>query len=307
MTTASPELPFVSVIVPVLNGMPTLGQLLDQLAAQTYPLERWELVVVDNGSTDGSVEYLNQFCANHPWARLLHEERRGPSAARNTGIRASRGEILAFIDSDCIPGPTWLAELVSAFTDRTVWAAGGLLKSAAPTTLTEAFSARQEILNQEDFFKARPYKPPFLLTANFAARRAVFERIGLFEESLRVGEDADFCWRILDAGGKLALVRGAIVAHRHRSNLKSFARQMFYYGIGSATTFARHREFIGHKFWIDATSYRCVLKAMVKALLYPFIKRDPYLRREGWLELVRYICFLAGRVVGSWRNKVVCL
>ncbi|MGC8741874.1 MAG: glycosyltransferase [Candidatus Sumerlaeaceae bacterium] len=306
MSVAS-QAPLVSVIVPVLNGMPTLAMLLAQLDQQTYPREKWEIIVVDNGSTDGSRELVEQFVAERPWARLVHELRRGPSAARNAGVRASRGQILTFIDSDCIPGPQWLVELVGAFSDRTVWAAGGLLKSAAPSTLTEAFSARQEILNQEDFFKERPYKPPFLLTANFAVRRPVFERVGFFDETLCVGEDADFCWRILEAGGKLALVRRAIVAHRHRSTLRSFARQMFLYGIGSATTFARHREFIGHKVWLDVTSYRSLLKAIVKALLYPIIKRDPYLRREGWLELVRYACFLAGRFVGSCRNRVVCL
>ncbi len=301
------EKPFVSVIVPVLDGMPTFAQLLDELLEQTWPRERWELIIVDNGSTDGSLELAQRVAAQHEHVRVVRENRRGPSAARNAGVRASRGSILAFIDSDCLPGRSWLKELVGVFADRTVWAAGGLLKSAAPTTLTEAFSARQEILNQEDFFKERPYKPPFLLTANFAVRRAVFDRVGYFDETLRVGEDADFCWRILEAGGKLELVRSAIAAHRHRSNLRSFTRQMFLYGVGSATTFARHRDFIGYRYWLDFTSYRCWVKALVKALLYPFIRRDPYLRREGWLELVRYSCFLAGRIVGSFRNKVVCV
>lgn len=299
--------PSVSVVVPVLNGLPTFSILLRQLEQQTYPHESWELIIVDNGSTDGSRELAEDFSRQHPWARVVTATRRGPSAARNVGVESSRGSIIAFIDSDCIPGPTWLEELISVFADRTVWAAGGLLKSAAPTTITEAFSARQKILDQEDFFRERPLKPPFLLTANFAVRRPVFKRVGMFDESLRVGEDADFCWRILEAGGKLELVRKALVAHRHRSTLRSFARQMFLYGIGSATTFARHRRLIGQRIWVDFTSYRCWLKALLKALLYPFIRRDPYLRREGWLELVRYSCFIAGRMVGSIRNKVVCI
>lgn len=299
--------PLVSVVVPVLNGLPTFSTLLAQLERQTYPRESWELIIVDNGSTDGSRELAEDFARRHPWARVATATRRGPSAARNVGVESARGSIIAFIDSDCIPGPTWLEELISVFADRTVWAAGGLIKSAPPTTITEAFCARQEILNQEDFFKERSYKPPFLLTANFAVRRAVFSRVGMFDEGLRVGEDADFCWRILDAGGKLALVRKALVAHRHRSTLRSFARQMFLYGIGSATTFARYRRLIGHSIWVDFMSYYFLAKATVKALLYPFLRRDPYLRREGWLELVRYSCFIAGRIVGSIQNKVVCL
>ncbi|MCX7625866.1 MAG: glycosyltransferase [Candidatus Sumerlaeaceae bacterium] len=299
--------PTVSVVVPVLNGLPTFSTLLRGLEQQTFPRASWELIIVDNGSTDGTRELAEDFARRHSWAQVVLAERRGPSAARNVGVESARGSIIAFIDSDCIPGPTWLEELISVFADRTVWAAGGLLKSAAPTTITEAFSARQEILNQEDFFKERPFKPPFLLTANFAVRRAVFKRVGMFNESLRVGEDADFCWRILEAGGKLALVRKALVAHRHRSTLPSFARQMFLYGIGSATTFARHRQLIGRRAWLDFISYRSWLKALVKALLYLLIRRDPYLRREGWLELVRYSCFIAGRLVGSIRNRVVCI
>jgi GT2 family glycosyltransferase len=306
MTTAA-TMPFVSVIVPVLNGRPTFEELLVALAGQFLPVRQWELIIVDNGSTDGSLELAEKFAQARPNARVVRENRPGPSAARNAGVRQSRGSILAFIDSDCLPSATWLEELVEGFADRTVWAAGGLLKSAPPTSITEAFSSRQGILNQEDFFKPRPYKPPFLLTANFTARRAVFDRVGLFDESLHVGEDADLCWRILQAGGKLALVRGAIVAHRHRSNLRSFARQMFLYGIGSATTFARHRDFLGHRIWIDVDSYRWFAKALVKAVLYSFVRRDPYLRREGWLELLRHTCFIAGRFVGSLRNRVVCV
>lgn len=307
MNTANP--PLVSVIVPVLDGLPTFAELLDRLLAQDFPPEQWELLIVDNGSRDGSYEHALRTSQAHPGMLVLRETtRKKPAAARNAGVRASRGKILAFIDADCLPHTSWLRQLVRVFDDRTVWAAGGLVESAAPTTLTEAFTARQQILNQEDFFKERPYKPPFLLTANFAARRAVFDRIGLFDETFDIsGEDADFCWRILRAGGRFELVRAAIVAHRHRSNLRAFARQMFLYGIGSATTFARHRDLIGHAIWVDLTSYRALIKALIKSFLYPVVRRDPYLRREGWLEVIRYSCFIAGRIVGSLRHKVVCV
>ncbi|MCX7964966.1 MAG: glycosyltransferase [Candidatus Sumerlaea chitinivorans] len=301
------ENPQVSVVVPVLNAAENLPTLLGALQQQTFPCDRWELIVVDNGSTDGSREILSEWARRWECMRVLDEKRRGPSAARNAGVRAARARILAFIDSDCVPAPAWLEELVRELDDRTVWAVGGLLVSAAPVSLTEAFAARQAILNQEDFFKELPYKPPFLLTANFAVRRAVFDRVGYFDEALRVGEDADFCWRILKAGGKLALAHRAIAAHRHRSNIRSFARQMFLYGIGSTATFLRHRDLMERNAWIDWRSYAKLGKACVKAVLYPFIKRDYYMRREGALEVIRYSCFLAGRIVGSIRHRVICV
>jgi GT2 family glycosyltransferase len=295
--------PRVTVVLPVFNARQNIGLLLDRLRGQEFPRDEWELVAVDNGSTDGTLEILNS--QNHGWIRLVHETRRGPSAARNCGIRHARGSIVAFIDSDCVPRHDWLSRLIAGFDDRTNWAVGGLLASAPPTTLTETFTARQGILNQEDFFKPLDFKPPFLLTANFAVRRAVFDRVGVFDEQLRVGEDADFCWRILKAGGKLHLVRSAIVEHRHRSDIGSFARQMYEYGIGSAATFARHREFIERQIWVDFRSYRFLMKGFVKMLLYPLVRRDSYLRREGTLEVVRYTCFMAGRLVGSIRNRVI--
>jgi GT2 family glycosyltransferase len=312
MGTAAEQLPGMqgdklqaTVVLPVLNARSQIEGLLQRLRQQEYPRDAWELVVVDNGSTDGTWEVLREI--RDPWIRVVQETKRGPSAARNCGVRHARAHIVVFIDSDCVPQRNWLSQMVSVFGDRSIWAAGGIVVSAPPESLTEAFTAKQKLLNQEDFFKPMRYKPPFLLTANFAARRAVFGRVGGFDESLLVGEDADFCWRLLQAGGRLHLTPEAIVEHRHRSSPLRFARQMFNYGVGSVAVFSKHRDFIAQSFWLDGRSYFCLGKAIIKALLYPIFRRDPYMRYEGALEVVRFSCFLFGRLIGSLKYRILVI
>ena len=294
-----------SVVLPVLNARSQIEGLLDRLRGQDFPRDAWELVIVDNGSTDGTWEWIREI--REPWIHVVRESKRGPSAARNCGVRHARAGIVVFIDSDCVPQRNWLSQMVSVFDNRAIWAAGGIVVSAPPESLTEAFTAKQKLLNQEDFFKPMRYKPPFLLTANFAARRAVFARVGGFDESLLVGEDADFCWRLLQAGGRLHLTPEAIVEHRHRSSPLRFARQMYNYGIGSVAVFSKHRDFIAQSYWLDGRSYFCLGKAIVKALLYPVVRRDPYMRYEGALEVVRFSCFLFGRLIGSLKYRILVI
>lgn len=293
-----------SVVVPVLNRPDGIATLVEALRNQDLAHEEWELIVVDNGSTDGTWEYLQSLTEG--WIRVVREQNRGPSAARNHGIRQTRGRILAFIDSDCVPRRGWLSGLISALGNSPHWAVGGLLHSAPPTTLIEAFTMRQNILDQRDFLAPGPYKPPFLLTANFAARREAIERVGPFDEELRVGEDADFCWRLLQHGGTLGLAREAIAEHQHRSSFPAFARQMFTYGKGSATLFARYRNFIGRSHWIDWTGYRDLALAVLKTPIC-ILSREPYRRWQYPLEILRYSCFICGRIAGSLENRVLAI
>ncbi len=309
-TVSSIAPPRVSVVLPVYNGMETLPRAMDGLRALDYPRDQWELVIVDNNSTDGSWEWLQEMVEQESgnWVRLVRETTQGPSAARNRGAREARAsEILAFMDSDCTPQPDWLKNMLAAFDDAgpETWAFGGRLVSAPPASLAEWFTDKQRILEVEDFYRPHPFKPPFVLTANFAVRRTAFEGpVGAFDESLFVGEDADFCWRLQMAGGRLGLARTAVVEHRHRTSLLRFARQMFLYGRGSAHIFSRYRSFIGRRVWIDTYSWYALGKAIAKTLLFPIIRRTRKDCMEGPLEVLRHASFLAGRIAGAIRYRV---
>ena len=127
--------PAASVVIPVLNGEATLGQLLAALKNQAGA-GAFEIIVVDNGSTDRTMEI-----ARASGATVLQQPVRGPSAARNLGLQHARAEILVFTDSDTIPSRRWLASLLAAFADPDVIIATGPILGWKPATAAERYSS----------------------------------------------------------------------------------------------------------------------------------------------------------------------
>lgn len=227
-------LPNVSVIVPIYNGEMDVPDLIRCLQAQTYPADRVEYLLVDNASRDRTAELIKAAAeeskAKGLNLRYLSETQIQSSyAARNTGIRASSGEILAFTDSDCRPRPTWLEELVKPFSDATIGLVAGVIEPLFGDTLLEQYAARKKILSQETAL-AHPFCP-FGKTANLGVRRQVLAEVGLFRSHLTTGGDADFCWRVQQkTAWKLYAAERAIVEHRHRATLPELVKQFRRYG-----------------------------------------------------------------------------
>ena len=119
-------------MIPVLDGEATIEQCLTALLEVGYPIERREIVVVDNGSRDRTIEIVKRYPAT-----LLHEARRGSAAARNRGIEAARGDVIACTDADCIPTTTWLRELVKPFVNTEVGGVAGEILPYPPRTAAE--------------------------------------------------------------------------------------------------------------------------------------------------------------------------
>jgi glycosyltransferase involved in cell wall biosynthesis len=169
--------PSIAVITPVRNGLPYLREAIDGVRVQQY--SKLEIVVVDDGSTDGSAD-----AARSLECRVLEATGVGPAAARNAGIRATDSELLLFLDADDLPGPNALATSVEALT-RTPDA--GFAQGWIQT-----FTARPD---GTVHLPTKPYR--FINLGSALWRRSVFETAGLFDESLRLGEDQDFfmrCW-----------------------------------------------------------------------------------------------------------------
>jgi glycosyltransferase involved in cell wall biosynthesis len=230
------EAPLVSVVIPVLNGERTIRECLASVLHGNYPADRREILVVDNGSTDRTVEVV----ASHP-VQLLHEPRRGAAAARNRGIAASQGAILAFTDADCIATTSWLRELVAGFTDPAVAAVEGEVSPYPSAGPVERYAAMIGSHTRE----SRVNNPlaPFVNTANVAFRREVFQRIGCFDTHFPAAgfEDVDFSWRFFrESDLTLSDNRKAIVFHRARSTTRDFFCQHLRYGRGLAVLQAKY-------------------------------------------------------------------
>ncbi len=253
------RLPFVSVIVPVFfeNEEPLIEDCLISLLRMDCPPDRWEILVVDNGSTDRAAEIINRFPV-----RYLREERRGRAYARNRGIEASKGEILAFTDPDCVVSTGWLNELVRAFEDAGVGAVGGRIPPYPGTTPAERYAFRR-VSHSEWWPMTHPIRP-FAQAHNVAFRREVFEQIGLFDTRFPGGgwDDADLCWRF-SKGTNFKLVHApkAAVFHRYRTTAKDFFIMHMRYGYGLALIFAKYRGTLSWGWQQRLPAYRGLGKA----------------------------------------------
>ncbi len=221
--------PFVSIIVPAFNAASSLPQCLESLLALEYPATRFEIVVVDNGSTDESAEIIRRF----PVTCVQECSVRNAYVARNRGIRRAAGQVLAFTDSDCVVDAHWLSEGVAALADDRVGGVGGEISGYPQKSRVGQCIEQLHYLSARYTIKNRFL--PYAQAGNVFYRRSVFEAIGLFDADLRFGGDADLAWRMqLYTHWSLAFRPAALVWHHHQETLAGFYRQRYRHGVGRA-------------------------------------------------------------------------
>jgi GT2 family glycosyltransferase len=228
-----PELAAATVIVPTRDRHEQLRGCLEALAALDYPRERLEVVVVDDAGGREPLEPLLGAHRESLQLQLLSAGGRGPAAARNAGIAAAGGELLAFTDDDCRPEPGWLAALARAIGGRERIAGGRTVNALTGNR----FSSASQAITDEVYahYNAEPQRAGFLASNNLAGPAAAFERLGGFDErfALAAGEDRDLCTRWLEQGGELVYERAAVVRHAHQLGGIGFWRQHYGYGRGT--------------------------------------------------------------------------
>jgi len=228
------RMPSVSVILPVFNGAATIADTLRALLTQADPPQPLEIVVVDNGSTDATRDIVSSHSVT-----LLEEATRGPSAARNCGLRYASGEVIAHLDADTLPTRRWLAELVAPFADAQVHIAGGHTITFRPTTPAQRYMSRSQVHDGEA--SARHPVMPFVASLNMAVRRQSALAIGGWAEDMLTAEDVDFCHRILQAfPSRIAYQPNALLFHRDRTTDEALVRQAWGYGQGAAQLYRRY-------------------------------------------------------------------
>jgi GT2 family glycosyltransferase len=220
-----------SVVIPVYNNASDLRQCLESLNAQTYDHELFEVIVVDNNSTDESAAVAESF-----GVRCLYEKTFQSSyAARNCGIKAAQGDFIVFLDSDCVAHSDWLRQIDARSDDATVGCFAGEILSAKPTTTTEHFSEAIGLLRQRGPLSGWHFKP-YAQTANATYRQVVFQKVGMFEPTMKSGGDAVLAWRMLDQTDyRIQFVPEAIVYHHHRTSVPDLWSQFRRYGGGKVS------------------------------------------------------------------------
>jgi glycosyltransferase involved in cell wall biosynthesis len=201
--------PLVSVLVPVFNAERFIAEALDSIWAQQY--DTVEVLVIDDGSSDGSVDLVTAECRAHPRLRLLgHSENRGPGSARNTGLAAARGELITFLDAD---------DLMTR--DRLSFQVDYLARHREVDVVvgTEAIRVSPGV-ELPGWLRLRRQPRPRYYQMSMMVRRSAFDRVGPFDESFRMGSDHEWMCRAETANVRTALVDRVLLVRRiHGANL----------------------------------------------------------------------------------------
>jgi glycosyltransferase involved in cell wall biosynthesis len=226
--------PRVTVVVATRNRRAAFGRCLDSLLAQE-PEGLAELVMVDDGSTDGTAELLDGFA--HRLLRL-RTEGQGPAAARNAGIRRASAALVAITDDDCIAPPHWAQSLVDRLQGSGAAAVGGRVVAGPDVSLPARLS--QAITNG----LVTSLRPGFLTANNVAYRVSALRAVGAFDEAFRDagGEERDLHARLMSAGQPLLYAPDIVVWHQPALSWSGFLRQQASYGRGSRLLRRRARE-----------------------------------------------------------------
>lgn len=228
-STARP--PAVSLVIPARNASTTLGRCLDAVRGMKGHDGPDEIIVVDDGSTDQTGEV-----GTMAGARVLHIRASGPAAARNCGWRAANGELVWFVDADCVPRCDALVRLRSHLSDPEIAGAGGSYENLNRDSLN-AWMIQDEITVRH----ARMIKDPWLLgTFNVLYRRSVLAEVSGFNERLHTAEDADLSYRIREAGYRFAFDRESVVGHFHETRWPRYLRTQARHGFWRAHLYRQH-------------------------------------------------------------------
>ncbi len=231
-------LPSTSIVVPVFNGAATVADMLAAVVGQAETPDKIEIIVVDNGSTDTTRDIVRRF-----GVILLEEHTRGPSAARNRGLRHATGDVIVHLDADTVPTRRWLAEIVAPFRDPETTLVAGKSLSFPASTPAGRYLSRFQLYDAEKNITRSVL--PFVASMNLAVRRDAALAVGGWNQDMMTSEDVDFCTRVLRRyPGPIRYAPDAVLFHRNRDTDAGLQRQAWTYGEGVADTYRRYPEIV---------------------------------------------------------------
>jgi len=225
--------PRVSVVVCSYNAERTMEPCLASLRDLRYP--NYEVVVVNDGSKDRTLEIAQRY----DYCRIISQENKGLSMARNVGAQAANGEIIAYTDSDCVADPDWLTYLVAKMQSNNLQAVGGPNfpppeDTLVPSAVAVSPGGPTHVLLSDDTAE-------HIAGCNMAFRREALEKVGLFDPVYRsAGDDVDLCWRLQNAGYTIGFSPSAVVWHYRRNTVQAYLQQQRGYGKAEALVYAKH-------------------------------------------------------------------
>lgn len=250
-----------SVIIPTYNRCEQLQATLKSVSNQS--IKDFELIVVNDGSTDGTASFLNSTKIEN--LIVLHQKNSGPASARNAGIKISKGDFIAFTDDDCVVPENWLSNFEKVFHQSSADVIAGFVQNASKSV----FSAiSQYIINYSVAYLYQKHtNTSFFTSNNIAYRREVIQSVGGFDERFKQagGEERLLNFKLILNGKKIIFSPEIIVKHFHKLDFLSFVQQFFNYGKGSYLIYKICKDELKQKPpFVPIVTYTSFLKELFK-------------------------------------------
>lgn len=244
-----------SIIVPVYNRLDEVKELLESAEKLNYPRNEFEILFVDDGSTDGFRNFIHSYKSNSGLIiRYLYQSNQGPGKARNEGMKKGEGDFFIFFDSDCLLPPEYLQTLSGFLQINSLDVFGGSdaahdsfskVQKAINYAMTSFFTTGGIRGNKKQLNKFQPR------SFNMGVSKSVFKDVGGFS-SMHPGEDPDLSLRIREKGYRIGFVPGLTVYHKRRINFKKFTQQVYKFGLVRNILFKWHPESFSIVFFLPA-------------------------------------------------------
>jgi GT2 family glycosyltransferase len=212
-----------SVVIPAYNAKASISKCLDGLVNQSIDRSEYEVIVVDDGSTDSTADIVQDF----ENVRLIKQDNQGPASARNNGAKHATGDIILFTDSDCIPEKNWIEQMIRPFNDNAeIVGVKGIYKTDQKELIARFVQAEYE--DKYDVLKRDQYID-FVDTYSAGFKRKVFLEFGGYDTSFPVAcaEDVELSFRMFSRGYKMVFNPNAIVSHRHPATLTGYLKKKY--------------------------------------------------------------------------------
>jgi len=227
----------ISVVIPAYNAEKTIGKTLNATLSQNFPKNRYEIIVVDDGSDDDTRQIIKKFRR----VRLLKQKHKGPAVARNLGVKYAKGEIVLFTDADCIPDKNWIKKIIEPFKNKNIVGVAGTYVTLNKDKFFARFTGYEIEQRHENMKKFDSIN--FVGSYNCAYRKSVFMEFEGFDKSFLIasGEDPELSFRIEKIGHyKIVFQPKAIVFHSHPENIKTYFKQKYNRAFWKVLLYKKH-------------------------------------------------------------------
>jgi len=285
----------VSIVIPAYNAEEHIGDVLDAILQQR--IDPCEVIVVNDGSSDRTLEIVEEYRKKCKTLRLITQKNGGPVSATNRGIQNSSGDIICLIDSDAIIETNWIEKMIKEFDDPEVKAVAGAILTFNKNNIWS------KIMGYDLEYRYWAIKSKYVNHVSTCAtvyRRKVFENVGLFDANLKYGYDNDMAYRIRKAGYKIVIRRDAKVWHCWRETLREYLKQQFNTAYGRLQVIKKHPDRV---LGDEVAGIREIMQVPITSFILLSLTFSVIFKPLLWFGIVLLLVLLGER---TWESVSIC-